>query len=66
MIRRLSGTRASPSTSTRDDPENVETQALALAANRRFEEAVATQQALLDAARGRAEPDLVSHLEYNL
>ena len=50
----------------RDDPENVETLALALAANRRFEEAATTQQALLDAARGRADPALVSHLEYNL
>ena len=31
-----------------------------------FEEAATTQQALLDAARGRAEPGLISHLEYNL
>ncbi len=50
----------------RDDPESVETLAMALAANRRFEEAAATQQALLDAARGRADPRLISHLEYNL
>ncbi len=50
----------------RDDPENVETLAMALAAAGRTGEAVATQQALLDAARGRADPGLVGHLEYNL
>ncbi len=50
----------------RDNPENLETLAMALAANRRFEEAAAAQQALLDAARGQAEPELVRHLEHNL
>ena len=50
----------------RDNPENVETLAMALAAAGRFEEAVSTQQALLDAARGRADPGLVRHLEHNL
>ncbi len=49
-----------------DHPENAETLAMALAAAGRFDEAVATQQALLDAARDRAAPDLVGQLEYNL
>ena len=50
----------------RDQPENVETLAMALAAAGRYDDAAATQQALLDAARGRADPGLVGHLEYNL
>ncbi len=50
----------------RDNPENVETMAMALAAAGRFEEAVAAQQALVDAARGRTDPGLVRHLEHNL
>ena len=46
--------------------ENLETLAMALAAVGRFEEAVSAQEALLDAARGQADPSLVRHLEYNL
>ncbi len=50
----------------RENPENVETLAMALAAIGRFDAAVAAQQVLLEAARGQADPGLVGHLEYNL
>ncbi len=50
----------------RDNPENVETLAMALAASGRFDSAISAQQALLQAARGQANADLVQHLEYSL
>ncbi len=49
-----------------DNPEHIETMAMALAAAGRFEQAIAAQQALLDAARGHADPGLIGQLEYNL
>ena len=48
------------------DTENLETLAMALAAVGRFDEAIPAQEALLDAARGRADPGFVRHLEHNL
>ncbi|MEM7353702.1 MAG: tetratricopeptide repeat protein [Acidobacteriota bacterium] len=49
-----------------ESAEDIETLAMALAAVGRFADAAAAQQAVLDAARGQAAPDIVRHLEYNL
>ncbi|MCP3957266.1 MAG: tetratricopeptide repeat protein [bacterium] len=50
----------------RDRLDDVETLAMALAATGRFDEAASAQQALLESARGSADPGTVQHLEYNL
>ncbi len=50
----------------RNNPENVETLAMALAAGGRFDAAISAQQALLEVAQDQADPGFVQHLEYSL